>query len=149
MLMVVPLEYVVGLRRIELRAREGPVGRPYAAYWPDERAIVVYSVPREWHVEHLADFERRSMRWHGAVVAPVDGGWRVYWSESARLERWFAFIVLFHELGHHFDRQYRRRRGRTGGRAYREAFADRAGLQLFRALWREIDRLKRVRAAAA
>jgi hypothetical protein len=149
MLMIVPVEFVVGLRRIELRARNGPVGLPYAEYRPDERAIVVYSVPREWRCEQLADSARRSMRRHGALVTRADGGWRVYWSESARLDRWFTTVVVFHELGHHFDRQYRRRRGWTRGRRYSEAFADQTVAHIFRAFRREMDRLKRARAAAA
>jgi hypothetical protein len=149
LLMLVPLEYVVGLRRVELRAREGDVGRPYATYWPDERAIVVYSVPRTWECRYLADYERRSMRRYGATVGRANSGWRVYWGERSELEQWFAFIVLFHELGHHVDRQYRRRRGRVRGRSYKESFADRTGIRIFRGLWREIDRRQKARAAEA
>jgi hypothetical protein len=149
LLLLVPLEYVVGLRRVELRAREGAVGQPYAAYWPDERAIVVYSVPRTWEPRHLADYERRSMRRYGATVAQTQRGWQVYWNESSELDLWFAYIVLFHELGHHFDRQYRRRRGGVRGRPAQESSADQISRRVFRGLWREIDRRKKARASHA
>jgi hypothetical protein len=143
----VPAEYVFGLRRVELRAREGLVGHPFGGYLPGERAVVLYSVPREWRVQTLQDYQRRSMRAYGAAIDAVDGGWRVWWSEDSRLEQWFAYIVLFHELGHHFDRQYRRRRGEARGRRQGEIVADVTAVRIFRALMKEVARRKRLRAA--
>lgn len=55
----VPIEYLNGLARIELRARSAEVGQPYAWYLPGERTILLYSLPLEW----TGRDGRRSPRW--------------------------------------------------------------------------------------
>jgi len=133
LLVIVPSEYVHGLRRVELRARERPVGKPYAVYRRDENVVIVYSVPTEWSRRFIPDYEQRSMRRFGAHLERRADLWFVRWDDLQGLGLWFAFTVLFHELGHHFSDQYHRRRGWIFGRPYREAFADATARRIYRA----------------
>ena len=132
LLVIVPSEYVHGMRRVELRAREADVGMPYAEYRRDEDVIIVYSVPTEWSRRFLPEYEQRSMRRFGAHLERRADSWVIQWQSLEGLGFWFAFTVLFHELGHHFADQYHRRKGRILGRPYREAFADATARRIYR-----------------
>ena len=133
LLVVVPSEYVLGLRRVELRARQGTLGHPYAEYRRGEKVVVIYSVPTQWEMRSIPEYEQRSMSRFGAHLERRGDSWLVRWDDLEKLAFWFAYIVLFHELGHHFSDQYDRRKGRIRGRPYREAFADATARRIFRA----------------
>jgi hypothetical protein len=138
-LRAVPAEYILGLRRVELRARVGPVGQPYGLYQPAERVVLLYSLPLDWDVHFISGFDRRTMQAQGAVVECTGTPWRVQWGDGSRVDRWFARYVLLHELGHHFERQYRRRRGETRGRRWdEETVAEITRVRLDRLLGREL-----------
>jgi len=139
LLVIVPGEYAHGLRRVELRARQGPLGQPYAEYRRGEKVVVIYSVPTQWELRSIPEAEQGSMRRFGAHLERRGDAWLVRWDDLEGLTFWFAYIVLFHELGHHFSDQYHRRRGWIFGRPNREAFADATARRIHRAL------LKRMR----
>ena len=70
LLTIVPSEYMHGLQHVELRARQGRVGEPYAQYRRDENIVVIYSVPTVWEFELIGSAEQRSVRsWPICVVA--------------------------------------------------------------------------------
>ena len=146
LLVIVPPEYVHGLRRVELRARQGPVGEPFAEYRPGEKAVVIYSVPTVWERRSIPGYMQGSMRRFGAHLENRGDEWRVRWdNDLSGLAFWFAYIVVFHELGHHFAEQYRRRRGRIGGRPYREADADARARRIFHAFMKHLKSRRRSR----
>jgi hypothetical protein len=135
LLQAAPLEYVLGLRTVELRARPtATVGKPFAEYRPGDKAIILYSLPLTWtwrgllHEPTCTD----SMRRHRGSVA-VDGtDVCVRWPSRSRLGFWFWRYVVHHELGHHYRYHYRVRRSLTT-RAREEAVADVHASRLFRA----------------
>jgi hypothetical protein len=135
----VPPEYLHGLRRIELRARAARAGDPFAVYWPDEKAIILYSLPSEWvWPGGLArSLVAMRMRRFFASLSPTTQGLRVSWPSQACLALWFYAEVLGHELGHHFRHQYRFRR-RTARRAEEEAIAMMHGNRFYQRLRRKI-----------
>ena len=108
----VPGEYLYGLARIELRARQAAAGNPFAVYWPDEKAIILYSLPPQWLWPSgvLNSRLARRMRSFFAVLSPTPGGLQVAWRARWCLALWFYTEVLAHELGHHYRHQYRYRR---------------------------------------
>jgi hypothetical protein len=124
-LQVVPVEFVYSLARVELRARKGEVGFPWAEYRPDERIVIVYSIPEdEYTLEAISPAEQGSMQTYGAEISRGQDGYVVRWTNPESRAVWFAFTVLYHELGHHYDMQYRTRRAPSRGRRSEEAFAD-------------------------
>src|SRR4051794_39050606 len=60
LLVIVPGEYALGLRRVELRARQGPLGQPYAEYLRGEKVVVIYSVPTQWELRSIPEVQQRS-----------------------------------------------------------------------------------------
>ena len=147
LLVIVPGEYAHGLRRVELRARQGPLGKPYAEYRRDEKVVVIYSVPTEWKLRSIPEWEQRSMHRFGADLEHRGDSWLVRWNDLEGLAYWFAYVVLFHELGHHFSDQYHRRKGRIFGRQYREAFADATARRIHRALLKRLRSRRQSRVA--
>jgi hypothetical protein len=111
----IPVEYVYGLSRIELRARHEPgVGAPFGCYRPDERAIILYSLPPVWHFPAQAlagNFGRSLQRFHARIV-PDSTGFNISWPEPAVMSLWFYSYVFTHELGHHFVEQYKAKNSR-------------------------------------
>jgi len=142
LLVIIPSEYAQGLRRVELRARQGPLGHPYAEYRRGEKVVVIYSVPRLWEMRSIPEYEQRSMSRFGARLERHGDAWLVQWDDLEGLSFWFAYVVLFHELGHHFSDQYHRRGGWISGRRFREAFADATARRIHRALLKRM-RLRR------
>ena len=52
----IPIEYLYGLRRIELKPRlNNEVGNPFGLYLPSEKTIRLFSLPTEWRLKHLSD----------------------------------------------------------------------------------------------
>jgi hypothetical protein len=122
----IPPEYLYGLSRVELRARQTKaIGKPFGCYRRDEKVIILYSVPPViWHFPSLlADF-RRSLTACYAVVASDEEGIRVTWPEDALISLWYYAHVLTHELGHHYVEQYRVKSGRLGGTLFAEFVAE-------------------------
>lgn len=142
-LLVVPNEYVHGLRRVELRARQDAVGRPYAYYSRREKIVVIHSVPLEWSFASLGRSEARSLLRGGAEVEVRDDSVVVRWDDVEKLGFWFAFDVLFHELGHHFIHQYRRRKDGSASRNDHELRADTKALRIRRAFVRRAAEVRR------
>lgn len=121
----VPVEYIYGLNRIELRAREGNrIGEPFAAYRKDEKAIILYSLPVVWVVPSMPVSNRKSLEAYWAEVVRKDKEWQVSWPSKACLAWWYFHEVVTHELGHHFAEQYKKKRGKIRGLRYRELNAD-------------------------
>ena len=122
----VPVDYLYGLRRIELRARAHgrSLGNPFGHYLGDERAIYLYSLPPVWICEGLDEGFRRSLQKFRASIEMRSEGFVISWPKRARLALWFFSYVIAHELGHHFAEQYKFKNRRNPTSAIEEAFAD-------------------------
>jgi hypothetical protein len=119
-----PVEYLYGLSRVELRARHRPaVGEPFGCYWPDERAIVLYSLPPIWYFRSLTRSLRASLEKFYAIIDPQGDGFRISWRDEAFMALWFYCEVFVHELGHHFVEQYKSKNSRIGSRRHEELVA--------------------------
>jgi len=121
----IPAEYLHGLTRIELRARNAKVGQPFGCYQRREKVVILYSVPPTiWEFPGLrADF-RRSLQACYAVISKEEGRVRVTWPDESLISLWYYSDVFTHELGHHYVEQYRHKNGRVGGRLFREFVAE-------------------------
>ena len=136
----IPIEYLYGLNRIELRPRRNNrIGEPFGCYLPDEKAIWLYSLPPVWRMKKILPGFRKSIESFGAIVAIRNSAVEVRWpeSESAYVDVWFL-TVFMHELGHHFVEQYKNQRGRIGGR-HEELVANLRSSRLIR---HYLDRIK-------
>ena len=109
----VPLEYLYGLSRIELRARNHEIGSPFGCYLIDEKTIVLYSLPLSlcWDEMMLSPISIDHMRAFNAKITESAAGVKVCWPDEASLAMWFFFDVVCHEFGHHFRNQYKARHG--------------------------------------
>ena len=148
----VPVEYIYGLDRIELRARKGSrIGKhPFAEYWRDEKAIILYSLPMNWIVDSMPTGRRQSVESFGAEVQCKGKEWNVRWLSEAGLTMWFFTEVFLHELGHHFAEQYKKKRGRIRGRKFNELNADLHAIRLSRDVFKRLrQREKKVKANEA
>jgi hypothetical protein len=136
-----PIEYIYGLKHIELRPRPSSteVGSPYGCYFPKDKIIQLFSLPLVWKFNSISDRFQREMENFGAKVTRFDDHVEIDWltPENARLARWFCAVVLTHELGHHFVEQYQTKRGRIGKIAHEEIVAE---IHSFR-LWDRLVRL--------
>ena len=134
LLRAAPQHYVQGLRYVELRARpNAAVGQPFGLYRPDEKGIILYSLPLKWTWRGLT-FEPSTvpgMRMAGASVTSAASDICVFWPSRLRLGFWFWWFVLNHELGHHYRVQYRGRR-KLASLPLEEAIADLHVDRLFR-----------------
>ncbi|HEY5793132.1 MAG TPA: hypothetical protein VIS74_07525 [Chthoniobacterales bacterium] len=121
----VPVEFIYGLSRIELRARElSLIGAPFGSYWVGERAIVLYSLPPVFHCRSLSsDFRGSLKRFHATIQSDANGV-TVSWREPAVMSMWFYSFVFTHELGHHFVEQYKSKNSRIHSRNAEELVAD-------------------------
>lgn len=120
----VPIEYLNGLSRIELRPRQGVVGDPFACYLPDEKTIILYSLPTQWTWDYdpPEDLLAKMYRFF-AVMSLTDEGLTIRWPEREVLALWYFVEVLAHELGHHYRTQYRIRRGSRKHKLHEEFVA--------------------------
>ncbi|MBM4028115.1 MAG: hypothetical protein FJ280_22380 [Planctomycetes bacterium] len=139
-LKTVPVEYLYGLSRVELRATKGKIGDPFGAYRPREKVIILYSLPRRWVVDRMSEGGQRDLEAFGARVLPQGGQWHVDWPSEAGPAVWFFKEVLTHELGHHFAEQYKNKRGRIRGVKFREMNADLHSCRLTREMFRRLKR---------
>ena len=107
-LRMLPFIHIAGLKRVELRARRGDrIGEPFGCYWREEKAIILYSLPRTWRLEFIgADF-LRSLAMCDAEVKDLQDAVIVNWPEPESMSLWFYSYVLSHELIHHYLEQYR------------------------------------------
>jgi len=140
------IEYLYGLKRIEMRARVGvTIGEPFGVYYFRERTVVLYSLPRVWELSRLSDGWERLFVSYGARVdrgSPI----HVSWPTRLSLKLWFWDQVVMHELGHHFVEQYRSKNGRVRSRKAHERLAD---LHVGRYLSRRYQQLKQPVAKSA
>ncbi len=118
-----PVAQLDQLRRIELRAREGDVGHPFALYRREERDIILYSTPPdEWWMTALDKGCAADLRRAGAGIVRHKHGVSIHFCDGAM--QTFMRDVLAHELGHHLRNTTRGRYPRVGRTADEEAFAD-------------------------
>ncbi len=147
-LKTIPVEYIYGLTRVELRARQGNrIGDPYGAYWPDEKAIVFYSLPVLWVVDRMSEGGQKDMEQFGAKVWQQGRQWHVRWRSKRHLAFWFFKEVVVHELGHHFANQYKNKRGRIRGVRFEEMNAELHSLRWMRELLNRGRRRRQARQA--
>ena len=124
----IPLEYLYGLARIELRPRQtAAVGQPFGCYLRDEKIVILYSVPPSvWQFPGRlpADY-RRSFEARSATISQHGDHVRVTWPDEGGFMRlWYYAYVFTHELGHHYVEQYRAKNGRVGGRLFNKIVAE-------------------------
>lgn len=122
----VPLEYLYGLKRIEILPRASMlIGAPFGTYSWREQTITLYSLPLAWDllVRPSATMLRSLRRFH-AEVEVREIGLAVRWPALPVLAFWFFIEVFAHELGHHHRNQYRLRGGRPALRAHEEFVAE-------------------------
>lgn len=142
-----PIESVYGLRRIELRARKGAqIGKPFATYLQGERAVILYSLPLAWSVPHLEGGFQETVG-SGAVFTKTNTGWLVQWKDESHMAFWFFNAVFTHELGHHFDWQYRNKNGLVEGHRHSELIADVRGAK-FREAFFKLRRSRRTQSVS-
>ncbi len=144
-LKTIPVEYIYGLSRIELRARQGRIGDPFGVYRPDEKVIILYSLPRLWVVDLMSEGGQKNLEAFGARVSQHGRQWHVYWPSEAGLAVWFFKEVVTHELGHHFSRQYEKKRGRIRGVKFREMNANLHSFRLTREMFNRMKRRRKVK----
>jgi hypothetical protein len=146
----VPVEYLYGLNRIELRARSGRAGDPFAVYWPDEKIIILYSLPPHWIWPGgiLGSRVASRMRSFFASLTTTPEGLEVAWPSRACVALWFYAEVLGHELGHHYRHQYRYRR-RGARRGEEEIIAMIHSNRFYRRLLRRIRESRAAKRGAA
>lgn len=145
-LKTIPVEYLYGLSRVELRARRGSrIGEPFAAYRPDEKVVVLYSLPMLWVIDEMSEGAHKDMAAFGARVSQQGRLWHVYWPSETRLSLWFFKEVVMHELGHHFAEQYKRKRGRIRGVRFREMNADLHSFRLTREMFNRFRRRRQAK----
>ena len=144
-LKTIPVEYIYGLSRIELRARRGRIGDPFGAYRPDEKVIILYSLPRLWVVDLMSEGGQKDLEAFGARVSQQGCQWHVYWPSEAGLAVWFFKEVVTHELGHHFSSQYEKKRGRIRGVKFREMNANLHSFRLTREMFNRLKRRRKLK----
>jgi hypothetical protein len=121
----IPVEYLYGLSRIELRARHRPgVGEPFARYRVGSRDMLLVSLPPVWYCKPLDPYFRASYEKFNAIIEQEGEGFRISWRGPAALSLWFYCEIFTHELGHHFVEQYRAKNGRVGSARLEELVAD-------------------------
>lgn len=84
----------------------------------------------------------------GATIEQTEGAYEARWESLDGLSSWFARLVLFHELGHHYSYQYKRKFKLEPDRKIKEALADKYGLALLQVFHTRLDQ-GRARSAAA
>lgn len=129
-----PIDYLYGLKRVELRARlTGEIGLPYGYYSGREKTIVLYSVPpTEWRFPTLGPHSIARFMSYGATVVEEESGTWARWPAPIDAAYFLYRHVFLHELGHHYDYQYRHKRKYPRGRIYAETSANRHAMHLGR-----------------
>lgn len=125
-----PIDYVYGLRRVELRARTDEIGCPFGYYRRKEKTVVLYSVPSDIWIVPADKISKETFESYGAEVRITDESAEIHWKNLEDLAYFLHYIVFLHELGHHFHNQYRSRNKHPRYYAAQEASADRHALKL-------------------
>ncbi len=120
-----PLELWHGLKRIELRPRQGEVGMPFASYSRSAKIIRMFSLPEVLELESIPQFDLMLMEGSDARIEKTETGLRVHWDDPRGMGFWFFYSVFVHELGHHHRIQYPAKRGLPHRRREEEFLADR------------------------
>jgi hypothetical protein len=132
----IPLEYLYGLTRIELRARHGNgIGAPFGAYRPGDKVVILYSLPMVWLIDWMTEGYQKDLERFGARVSQDGRTWQVRWRSRSWLSLWFFKEIVLHELGHHFAEQYKNKRSRIRGIRFREMNANLHSFRLARAMF--------------
>jgi hypothetical protein len=140
----VPLDYLYGLSRIELRARMGnEIGVPFGCYLTDEKAIILYSLPLSWCWQTAPPSLLNSMSNLGAEIISSESKISVSWSDKESLAVWLFIEVVGHELGHHFKNQYKSRQGALGSVNHEEWVADLHARRFAKRMWQRIKKRKK------
>ena len=117
----VPKEFLYGLKSIELRERrDRQIGQPYGEYRPDERVIVLYSLPTVWVVSASNTSSLALLTSYGAMHTTIASGVEISWKNHVDIATWFFIDVVAHELGHHYRNQYRISVGPHGSTLHEE-----------------------------
>lgn len=127
LLPTVPLRFLHGLSRIEIRARESSdVGAPYGLYKPHYKLIRLYSTPfPDWPATPTAVIKPKSIFGIcGVSIVERDGQFFFRWPTRTALARFYFVGVFAHELGHHHVYQYRHKRPLPGSLRGHEDKAD-------------------------
>ena len=121
----IPIEYLYGLRRIELRGRlNKEIGRPFGLYSPGEKVITLFSLPLTWQLTNPGSWLRHSLPKFHAQITHEEDKIHVKWPEESIMSLWFYCEVFTHELGHHFRARYWRKNGGYGSRSHEEFVAE-------------------------
>lgn len=125
LLAILPAEYIYGLKRVELRPRINEIGNPYALYRRREKTVILYSVPQEaWEFDRLKQGWQNYFKSRGANIVMGQGSLvKVVWSDIFDLI--FVFYETFlHELGHHYQNQYKTKKKYPDTSKAEERFAE-------------------------
>lgn len=142
----IPVVYLYGLTRIELRPRQGTqIGRPFGRYWSDEKAIILYSLPMRWVLHDMPRGLADDLELYRAKIMRRENTWHVRWTSEASIAVWYFHDVLTHELGHHFAEQYKKKRGRIRGRRFAELNAELHSFRLTRDMFNRLRRRRQER----
>jgi hypothetical protein len=134
----IPIEYVYGLRRIELQGRLNTgIGHPFGLYLPDEKVVRLFSLPTEWRLKKLGKSFRSSLLKFYAEISEEDESVIVNWPDQNVMTLWYYCDVFTHELGHHFRCQYRHKNGGLGSRIHEEFVAELHAKRFTDALFRK------------
>ncbi len=121
-----PIEYLYGLQSIELHARKSRIGEPYGLYMNDEKRIILYSLPwPTWNFGELATHIEDWYYGHAADTVRFSDHVEVQWHRPIDLAFFMFAEVFLHELGHHHQNRYRRKRPYPHERNACEQSADR------------------------
>ena len=121
----IPIEYLYGLRRIELKPRlNNDVGNPFGLYLPGEKTIKLFSLPKVWKLKHLSSSLRFSLENFYAEITENDESIIVRWQNIEVMSLWYYCDVFTHELGHHFKTQYYHKNGGFGSYRHQEFVAE-------------------------
>lgn len=133
-----PISYLYGLRRVELRPRLAGVGHPFGRYRSVEKAVILYSLPPdEWRFPGPSCFGE-IYQYYGADILTEGDFQIVRWSRPEYLACFMYEEVFLHELGHHKDCQYPCRNKIPEGLRQREISANRHAYKL--AYWRSFEK---------
>jgi hypothetical protein len=135
-----PIEYLYGLKRIELLPRSGnAIGYPFGCYLVDEKAIWLYSLPMTWtwNESQVSKGYITNLYIWGARDSYNNDQITIHWSKKTNREQWFFFDVFMHELGHHYRNQYKTR-DKVASYKLEELFADIHANRLYRKMPRQI-----------
>ena len=113
LLKIVPIEYLKGLSRIELRTRQGDIGMPFGEYWRDEKCIILFSLPSHWKMKSLSTSLRKSLTKFHADIQEHEHHYSVDFSNIGVFGLWFYSYVFAHELGHHYREEYKKKNSRA------------------------------------